>query len=103
MDNLKANESLRKTESLKKIHSLLKRFNETFTIEANIITDENGEEVTNGLHIKKLNNDGAEFMDDIFSTFSQIVKGASDEHELVYDEQKGLAIAHKKIVYEIEE
>ena len=102
-DNLKMNEAIRKNESLKKIQSLLKKFNDTFDIEANIITDENGEEVTNGLRIKKLNGDGAAFMDDIFSTFFQIVKSASDEHELVYDAKKGLAIAHKKVVYEIED
>lgn len=89
-------------EPLKKIQSLLKKFNTTFTIEANIITQD-GEEVTNGLRIKSLNNDGVDFMDDIFDTFSKIVHSASDQHELVYDEQKGLALARKRITYEIED
>ena len=89
-------------ESLKKIQSLLKKFNSTFTIEANIV-EENGEEVTNGLRITALNNDGVEFMDEIFDVFARIVHASSDSHELVYDEQRGLALARKKITYEIED
>lgn len=96
-------DTLRKHESLKKIQSLIHKFNDTFEIEANIITDKNGENITNGLRLKKLNNDGVDFMDEIFSTFSQIVQNISSEHDIVYDEAKGLALAHKKVIYEIED
>ena len=90
-------------ESIKKIQSLVKKFNDTFEIEANICEDENGETITDGLRIKGLNNDGVAFMNEIFDMFSTIVHASSDEYELVYDEQRGLAMAKKKITYEIED
>lgn len=89
-------------DPLKKIQILIKRFNDTFEIEPNIVND-NGDDITNSLRIKKLNNDGVEFMNDIFSTFAQIVKSISPEHELVYDKMKGLALARRKVIYEIED
>jgi hypothetical protein len=51
--------------------------------------------------VKKLNDDGKEFMDELFETFAQIVHATSDDYELVYDINHGLALARKKITYEI--
>jgi hypothetical protein len=89
-------------DALKKVNSLIKKFNTTFEIEANI-TEVDGEQITDGLRIKKLNDDGKEFMDELFETFAQIVHATSDDYELVYDINHGLALARKKITYEIED
>jgi hypothetical protein len=37
-------------------------------------------------------------MDEMFDMFAAIIKNISDEHELVYDEDKGLAIAKKQVI-----
>lgn len=98
------NNSYLKESALRKVNTLIKQFNATFTIEANITTDENtGEQITNGLRIKELKNDGTEFVDEIFDTLASMVHIASDEHELVYDKDRGFAIAKKRISYVIED
>lgn len=83
-------------ELIKKINQLLIQFNDSFKLEANII-DNNGEKIVNGLKIKELANDGSLFIDELFNMFNQIVSSIPNDYELVYDENKGLAIA-KKIV-----
>lgn len=85
-------------EITKKINELLNSFNESFKLEANIV-DDNGEQVAVGLKIKELKNDGSEFVSQMFDMFSQIIN-ASGEYELVYDEEKGIAIAKKVVTVE---
>lgn len=91
-------------ETLKKINELLKKFNNTFVISANQV-EEDGEIVACGLRIDGIKNDGAEFINEMFETFNEIVKAVSDKHELVYNEEKGLVIAKQiiKVDYIIEE
>lgn len=97
MDHQEARES-----AFKKVQILIKQFNETFDIEANIIKDEKtGEEITDGFKIKGLKNDGSAFLDEIFNTLVQMVRIASDDHELVYDAKRGFAIAKKITSYEL--
>jgi len=90
--------------TLQKVNELLKKFNNTFAISANQI-EENGELVACGLKIDNVKNDGADYINEMFSVFSEIVKAVSDEHELVYNEEKGLVIAKKvvQVNYIIEE
>lgn len=83
---------LKMSEALKKVNTLLKSFNKTFDISAIIESDE-----VNGLKIDDLKNEGTDFIGELFETFNTIVKSVSDEHEVVYNEEKGLVIA-KKIV-----
>lgn len=90
MSNIKEN------ETLKKINDLLKSFNTTFDIKANLSV-ENGEVVADGLIIESLKNNGVEFVGSLHDTFNTIVQSISSEHEVIYDETKGLVIA-KKIV-----
>ena len=96
-------DTLKRDSALKKVQSLIKKFNSTFVIEANIEKNEEGEEVASGLRIKELKDNGSEFLDEIFDTLVDMVRIASDEHELVYDEKRGFAIARRKVTYEIEE
>jgi hypothetical protein len=44
-------------------------------------------------------DDGSEFVSQMFDMFSQIIN-ASGEYELVYDEEKGIAIAKKVVTVE---
>lgn len=85
-------------ELTKRINDLLIEFNKSFKLEANIVED-NGEQVAVGLKIQELKNDGSEFVSQIFDMFSQIIN-ASGEYELVYDEEKGIAIAKKVVTVE---
>ncbi|AEO93654.1 gp395 [Bacillus phage G] len=91
-------------ETIKKINSLLKVFNDTFEIEAKLV-EEGGEQVAAGVKINGLKNDGTHFINDFHSTFNSIVQSLSDEHEVIYHEEKGLAVARKvvKTEYVIEE
>lgn len=84
-------------ETLKRIHELLKKFNGTFQVSANITQNEMGEDIANGLKIDGLKSDGSEFMDEMFDMFAAIIQNVSDEHELVYDVDKGLVIAKKQV------
>ena len=95
------NQELIKTAAFDKVKKLIQEFNNTFEIEPIIITNENGEEVTDDFKIKSLKNDGSIFLDEIFDTLLNMVHITSDEHELVYDVKKGFALAKKKISYEI--
>lgn len=79
-------------ESTKKINEMIKAFNETFNISPNI----NGEEV-NQLIIKDIKNDGSKFVGLLFDIFGQIIESSDDEYELIYLEDKGLAIG-KRII-----
>lgn len=88
MSNIKEN------ETLQKINSLLKTFNETFDVKANL-TVEGNEIVAEGLKIESLKNDGIQFVGTLHDTFNTIVQAISNEHEVIYDEEKGLAIARK--------
>lgn len=90
--------------TLQKVNELLKKFNNTFEISANQV-EEDGELIASGLKIDKVKNDGAEYINEMFTVFSEIVKAVSDEHELVYNEEKGLVIAKKvvQVNYVIEE
>lgn len=84
-------------ETLKKINELLKKFNATFKVSANISQNEIGEDIANGLKIDGLKSDGSEFMNEMFDMFAAIIQNVSDEHELVYDVDKGLVIAKKQV------
>ena len=95
------NQELIKTAAFDKVKKLIQEFNNTFEIEPIIITNENGEEVTDDFKIKSLKNDWSIFLDEIFDTLLNMVHITSDEHELVYDVKKGFALAKKKISYEI--
>jgi hypothetical protein len=88
-----------KTETIKKINKLLKKFNDTFDLEANIMKDDD-EFVASGLKIKNLKNNGTEFIGEMYDIFSTIIETLSDEHELIYDEFKGIVIA-KKVVKQV--
>ena len=91
-----------KNAAFKKVQKLIQEFNNTFEIKATIIKDPNtGEEITDKLQILKLKNDGSIFLDEIFDTLLNMVHITSDEHELVYDMEKGFALAKKKISYEL--
>lgn len=83
-------------ETLKRINDLLKVFNKTFETEANLV-QEGDEMVAYGVKIKNLKNDGIEFIDAFHQTFNSIVRSISDEHEVIYDDEKGLVIARKII------
>jgi methyl-accepting chemotaxis protein len=91
-------------ETLQRINEILKKFNSTFEISANQIA-ENDEQVVSGFKIDGLKNDGSEFVDELYDMFSDIVKAISEEHELVYNKEKGLVIAKKvtRVDYIIEE
>lgn len=84
-------------ETLQKINDVLKKFNNTFEVSAAEVVQENEEEVASGLKITGLKNDGSEFVAELFSIFDAITQTVSDEYELVYNEQRGLALA-KKVV-----
>lgn len=90
-----------KNSAFKKVKKLIDEFNNTFEIEPIIIINEEGEKVTDDFKIKSLKNDGSVFLDEIFDTLLNMVHITSDEHELVYDINKGFALAKKKISYEI--
>lgn len=91
-------------ETLQKVNELLKTFNNTFNISANQIQEGN-EQIVDGLKIDNIKNDGSEFIGELFEVFNEIVKAASDTHEVVYNEEKGLVIAKKvvQVNYIIEE
>jgi hypothetical protein len=84
-------------ETLKRINALLKTFNGTFDIEADLVK-ENGETVAAGLKIKNVKNDGKQFIGVLHETFNSIVQSLSSEHEVIYNEDKGLVIAKKVVV-----
>ena len=91
--------SKQKLETIKKINNLLKKFNETFDLEAHIEKD-NGELVASGLKIKNIKNNGHDFVGELYDMFNTIIDSISDEHELIYDEEKGIVIA-KKVVRQV--
>lgn len=84
------------TETLKRINFLLKSFNNTFDIEANLV-EEGNELIAYGLKISTLKNDGSDFINTFHETFNSIVQNLSDEHEVIYNEEKGLVIARKVV------
>lgn len=83
-------------ETLVKVNELLKKFNSTFKIGAHVI-NEGGEEVANGLKIESVKNEGTEFVSELFEVLNTIVSSVSDEHELVYNNDRGLVIARKVV------
>lgn len=83
-------------ETLKKINGLLKMFNGTFEIEANLVK-EGDETIAAGLKIEGLKNDGSSFISEFYETFNSIVQSISTEHEVIFDDEKGLVIARKVI------
>jgi len=86
--------------TLQKVSNLFKIFNDTFEISANIEDD-----VVNGLVIDGLKNNGHDFIAELFETFNTIVTAVSDDHELIYNNEKGIVLA-KKVVsvdYVVEE
>jgi hypothetical protein len=90
--------------TLKKIKNLLDSFNESFEVDVNIEED-NDENVVRQLKITNLKGDRSEFVSELFTIFNSIISNVSDEHELIYNEEKGLVIAKKvvKVDYIIEE
>lgn len=93
-------------DTLKTINNLLKSFNNTFEVSANIVS-ENDEQVADGLKIVGLKSDAdqTQFVSLMHDIFNTIIRSISEEHELIYDEDHGLVIA-KKIVktdYKIED
>ncbi len=89
-------ENDKRMETIKKINDLLKKFNETFDLEAHIEKD-NNELVASGLKIKNIKNNGYDFVGELYDMFNTIVDSISNEHELIYDEEKGIVIAKKVI------
>lgn len=85
-------------ETLQKINKMLKLFNETFEVNTDI-----DDEIVKGLKITSLKGDGSEFVNELFEIFQTIVSSSSEEHELIYNEEKGLVIAKKVIDYIIED
>jgi hypothetical protein len=83
-----------KNETIKKISDFLKKFNETFELEPQI-EKEGNEYVAAGFSIKNIKNDGNIFVGYMYEMFSSIVGSISEDHELIYDEDKGLVIAKK--------
>lgn len=83
-------------ETLKRINNLLKMFNNTFDIDANLVQD-GDETIAAGLKIKNVKDDGSEFITSFHDTFNSIVQSMSDEHEVIYDEEHGLVVARKVI------
>lgn len=83
-------------ETLKRINLLLKSFNDTFEVEAEI-TQEGDEIVASKLRIKNLKNDGHDFINVFYNTFNSIVQGLSDDHEVIYNEERGIVIAKRVI------
>ena len=83
-------------ETLVKVNELLKKFNSTFKIGAQVI-NEGGEEVANGLKIEAVKNEGTEFVNELFEVLNTIVSSVSNEHELVYNNDRGLVIARKVV------
>ena len=90
-------------ETLKKINTLLKKFNNTFELSAGEVVQEGEDEVTTELQITGLKNDGSEFVAEMFELFTAITQSVSPEHELVYNEEKGLVIGKKVVDYVFEE
>ena len=86
-------------ELLLKISQIVKKFNNTFEISA--ITEDNNE--TSDIKIIKLKNNGIEFNAEFFNFFNDIIKQVDENYELIYNEEKGLAIAKKviKVEYDI--
>lgn len=83
-------------ETIKKVNELLKLFNKTFEIEASLVKD--GDEiVADGMKIKRVKNDGSEFIANFHDTFNTIIQSISNDHEVIYDNEKGLAVARKVI------
>ena len=76
-----------KRDSIKRIGLMLKSFNETFEIEAHIDEDD-GELVASGLKIKELKTDGKDFVGILYDTFNSIIQMISDEHEVIFNEDK---------------
>lgn len=92
-------------ETLQRINELLKKFNSTFELQPTEIVQDGEENMTSGLEIHNMKNNGSEFINEMFNMFDAIIKSVSDEHELVYNEEKGLVIAKKVVTvdYIIEE
>jgi hypothetical protein len=84
-------------ETLVKINDLLKKFNITFNVSANI-KEEDGEQIVNGFKIDNLKNDGSEFVNELFNILNLIILSVSEGYELIYNEEKGLVIAKEVIV-----
>lgn len=87
-------------EALKKIADLLKAFNDTFELKANVIDDDDQDQYVE-LKISQSKNNGAEFIRSLHETFNNIVQLASNDHEVIYHQGKGLVVA-KKVVKKIE-
>jgi ethanolamine transporter EutH len=83
-----------KNETIKKISDFLKKFNETFELEPQI-EKEGNEYVAAGFSIKNIKNDGNIFVGYMYEMFSSIVGSISEDHELIYDEDKGDYVAIK--------
>lgn len=86
-------------EAIKRVADLLKVFNDTFQLGAQVIED--GEDTSVTLTIKGVKNNGADFIRLLHETFDNIVQVSSDEHEVIYHEEKGLIVG-KRVVKKIE-
>jgi len=88
-------------DTFKKVNEILKAFNDTFEIEANIVQD--GKDVfVEGFKIIDIKKDcdSTAFVNTFYDIFGNIISSISDEHEIIYDKEKGLVIA-KKITKQI--
>jgi hypothetical protein len=92
-------------DTLQRVNSLLKSFNKSFNISADVQKEDDGTETVVGLKIDAVNDDGTEFMSDLFDMFAQIISASDEDYDLVYDKDRGLCIAKKKIAvdYEIQD
>ena len=92
-------------DTLQRINSLLKSFNKSFNISADVNKEDDGSETVTALRIDSVNDNGTEFMSDLFDIFAQLISVSDKDDELVYDKDRGLCIAKKKIAvdYEIQD
>ena len=84
---------------LEKVKKIINLFNSSFEFKPEL--NESGE--IENLKIISLKNDGSEFITEFFDTFSEIVSSISKDYTVIFNEDKGLAIAKQITKYQIEE
>lgn len=80
---------------MRKFNVLLEAFNKDFKIS----TIEDGNHI-NEFKIESINNDGSEFINNLFNFFKETIEGISNEYELAYNEENGLFIAKVEYIKE---
>jgi len=82
-----------------KLRNVLEKMNSSFNIEVGDIINEDDEMIAQKLTIAETKNDGSEFLESFCSLFGPLITMVTNEEkELVYQEDTGLVIQHKKII-----